>query len=96
MLRAINTARKLLLCPINGQETEVKSQLPKYVVVISATDVTNSEMEEIWLEDDEPQEDWEVVAKNFTKVRQSLPELRRTKLTLAVRYSHRIPPLCSR
>jgi len=68
VLRAIVTAKKLLAGPINGQEGEGKSQLPKYVVVISATDVTNHESEEIWLEDEEPQEEWESVAKNFTKV----------------------------
>lgn len=68
VLRAINTARKLLAGPIQGYESEVKSQLPKYVVVITATDVTNSETEDIWLDDEEQPDEWESVAKNFTKV----------------------------
>jgi hypothetical protein len=70
ILRSIKTARRLLEGPIGGVDVEVKSQLPKYVVVMTATDIGSAfEGDEAWLEDDDPEEDWAAVAKNFTKVR---------------------------
>ncbi|GAA5984068.1 hypothetical protein JCM11641_005588 [Rhodosporidiobolus odoratus] len=68
LLRAIKLARKRLLeGSLAGAGGEGRGQLPKYVVVISATDVENIGGNEIWLEDYDQGETWQSVAKNFTK-----------------------------
>ncbi|KAL8293498.1 hypothetical protein RQP46_000199 [Phenoliferia psychrophenolica] len=64
MLRAIVSAKKLLE---GGPGSEKRAQTPRYVVVISGTDLESSDAEEIWLEDEEPVESWESFAGNFTK-----------------------------
>ncbi|GAA5832284.1 hypothetical protein JCM11251_004307 [Rhodosporidiobolus azoricus] len=68
LLRAIKLARRRLLeGQLAGAGGEGKGQLPKYVVVISGTDVENMGGDEVWLEDDDQKETWESVAKNFTR-----------------------------
>lgn len=70
LLRAIKLARRRLLeGALAGAGGEGRAQLPKYVVVVSATDVENLGGNEVWLEDDDQAEPWESVAKNFTRVR---------------------------
>lgn len=78
VLRCIKTARKLLEVPIAGAEPDSsKSQLPRYVVVITATDIENGDGDEIWLEDAaEPAEDWQTMAKTFTRVSRVLERSR--------------------
>lgn len=74
LLRAIRTARRRLVeGPLAGAGGEGKAQLPKYVVVISATDVENMGGDEVWLEDDDQGETWESFAKTFTRVRRIFP-----------------------
>ncbi|GAA5857198.1 hypothetical protein JCM8547_009365 [Rhodosporidiobolus lusitaniae] len=68
LLRAIKLARRRLLeGGLAGAGGEGRGQLPKYVVVVSATDVQNLGGDEVWLEDDDHAETWESVAKNFTR-----------------------------
>ncbi|GAA6036912.1 hypothetical protein JCM8097_006350 [Rhodosporidiobolus ruineniae] len=68
LLRAIKLARRRLLeGAMAGAGGEGRGQLPKYVVVISSTDVENVGGDEVWLEDDDQAETWESVSKNFTK-----------------------------
>ncbi|BGP36789.1 hypothetical protein JCM10449v2_000691 [Rhodotorula kratochvilovae] len=68
LLRAIRLARKRLVeGSLAGAGGEGRGQLPKYVVVISATDVENLGGDEVWLEDDDQGEPWESFAKSFTK-----------------------------
>ncbi|BGP12811.1 hypothetical protein JCM10213v2_000728 [Rhodosporidiobolus nylandii] len=68
LLRAIKLARKRLLeGTLAGAGGEGKGQLPKYVVVVSATDVENFAGDEAWMEDDEQAETWESMAKSFTR-----------------------------
>lgn len=100
MLRCIRTARKLLEAPIGGtgngeQPQEVaKSQLPKYVVVITATDIHNGDDDQVWLDDVEPAEDWQAMAKTFTRVRGIMASNRSEWSDIAdhlCAYSHLIP-----
>ncbi|GJN91681.1 hypothetical protein Rhopal_004704-T1 [Rhodotorula paludigena] len=74
LLRAIRTARRRLVeGPLAGAGGEGKAQLPKYVVVISATDVENMGGDEVWLEDDDQGETWESFAKTFTRATTRFP-----------------------
>lgn len=69
MLKAIRLARRRLVeGPLAGAGGEGRAQLPKYVVVVSGTDVENQGGEEVCWEDEENEGDWETLAKNFTKV----------------------------
>ncbi|CEQ38905.1 SPOSA6832_00397, partial [Sporobolomyces salmonicolor] len=68
MLRAIKLARQRLVDgALAGAGGEGRAQLPKYVVVISGTDVENAPGDEFWPEDDEGEDKWESVAKTFTR-----------------------------
>ncbi|GAA5967717.1 hypothetical protein JCM21900_004044 [Sporobolomyces salmonicolor] len=68
MLRAIKLARQRLVDgALAGAGGEGRAQLPKYVVVISGTDVENAPGDEFWPEDDEGEDKWETVAKTFTR-----------------------------
>ncbi|GAA5941095.1 hypothetical protein JCM3775_001304 [Rhodotorula graminis] len=68
LLRAIRLARsRIVEGSLAGAGGEGRGQLPKYVVVISATDVDNMGGDEVWLEDDDQGESWESFAKSFTK-----------------------------
>ncbi|GAA6058685.1 hypothetical protein JCM10212_003373 [Sporobolomyces blumeae] len=68
MLRAIKLARRRLVeGAMAGAGGEGRAQLPKYVVVVSGTDVENPGRDEVSWEDDDGDEKWEVLAKNFTK-----------------------------
>jgi hypothetical protein len=72
MLKAIKLARRRLVQgALAGAGGEGRGQLPKYVVVVSGTDVENPGRDEVsWGEDPgEEEEDWETLASNFTKVR---------------------------
>ncbi|GAA6001763.1 hypothetical protein JCM10207_002305 [Rhodosporidiobolus poonsookiae] len=68
LLRAIKLARRRLLeGAMAGAGGEGRGQLPKYVVIMTGTDVENMGGDEIWLEDDDQGESWESLAKNFTR-----------------------------
>ncbi|GAA5908246.1 uncharacterized protein JCM6883_004322 [Sporobolomyces salmoneus] len=70
MLKAIKLARRRLVQgALAGAGGEGRGQLPKYVVVVSGTDVENPGRDEVsWGEDPgENEEDWETFASNFTK-----------------------------
>ncbi|GAA5949601.1 hypothetical protein JCM3765_002720 [Sporobolomyces pararoseus] len=70
MLKAIKLARRRLVQgALAGAGGEGRGQLPKYVVVVSGTDVENPGRDEVsWGEDPgEEEEDWETLASNFTK-----------------------------
>ncbi|GAA5894404.1 hypothetical protein JCM5296_005158 [Sporobolomyces johnsonii] len=68
MLRAIKLARRRLVeGSLAGAGGEGRAQLPKYVVVISGTDVENAPGDEFWPEGDEGEDKWESVAKTFTR-----------------------------
>lgn len=72
MLKAIKLARRRLVQgALAGAGGEGRGQLPKYVVVVSATDVENPGRDDIAWGDDptDVEEDWETFASNFTKVR---------------------------
>ena len=81
MLRAITTAKKILESPIGGVGSEKRGQLPRYVVVISGTDLESRDGDDIWLEDEEAAESWQSVATTFTRVRQINLGLREHSLT---------------
>lgn len=68
-LRAIKTGRRLLEGAVGGAGMDVKGVLPRYVIVISATDLENDESNDIWLEEENPDDaGWEATAKEFTTV----------------------------
>lgn len=58
---------------VAGEQEVPKSQLPRYVVVITATDIENGDGDDVWLQDPESTEDWQTMAKNFTRVRVGVP-----------------------
>lgn len=71
-MRAIKTARNLLEGAVGGAGVEGKGQLPRYVVVISSTDLEGEDGEDIFLEDADPNpKGWEAFAKEFTTVSSS-------------------------
>lgn len=68
-MRAIRIARRRLIeGQLAGAGGEGRGQLPKYVVVISGTDLENVGGDDVWLEDDDQNEPWESFAKSFSRV----------------------------
>ncbi|KAM0756609.1 hypothetical protein T439DRAFT_321312 [Meredithblackwellia eburnea MCA 4105] len=67
LLRSINTARRLLEGTIGGVGSEKRTQLPRYIVVISGSDLEIRPGDDVWLEDEEASEPWQQVAATFTK-----------------------------
>lgn len=77
LLRAIRIARRRLVeGQLAGAGGEGRGQLPKYVVVISGTDIENVGGDDVWLEDDDQNEPWESFAKGFSRVRPLSPSCR--------------------
>lgn len=70
LLRAIRIARRRLIeGALAGAGGEGRGQLPKYVVVISGTDIENvGGGDDVWFEDDDQNEPWESFAKSFSRV----------------------------
>jgi len=73
-LRAIKYARRLLEPPIPGLSVsdEKKQQLPRYVVVVTANDLADDELE---LDDGADEVDWRALGKSFTKVSRTVNRL---------------------
>ncbi|GAA5980077.1 hypothetical protein JCM10908_001525 [Rhodotorula pacifica] len=68
LLRAIRIARRRLIeGALAGAGGEGRGQLPKYVVVISGTDIENVGGDDVWFEDDDQNEPWESFAKSFAR-----------------------------
>lgn len=70
-MRAIKTARRLLEGPVGGAGSEGRGQLPRYVVVVSATDLEDDDGgDEVWLEGtvEEDMESMSSMAKTFATV----------------------------
>lgn len=69
LLRAIRIARRRLVeGALAGAGGEGRGQLPKYVVVISGTDIENVGGDDVWFEDEDQNEPWESFAKSFSRV----------------------------
>ncbi|GAA5864519.1 hypothetical protein JCM3774_005153 [Rhodotorula dairenensis] len=68
LLRAIRIARRRLVeGALAGAGGEGRGQLPKYVVVISGTDIENVGGDDVWFEDEDQNEPWESFAKSFSR-----------------------------